>query len=151
MTSQKVQEIVFTAPERLLLLCICMRERAHNRLKTDTLCTTQHEMTIRHLAAACWDSWKGSELSKITWVTHLSWVAPFKEMQSSVNCGLLAHCYLIIHAWAANKQFSCQPEKGHVSFNSVRVCFSKHACVGTLVVSVTVSNDEMCDNIIAEQ
>jgi len=79
----------------------------HGRLETGTLLASCP--SIFSVQNAVRDSRKSSEPTHCTWATHLCWVLPLKQMESSLNSGLLVHCSLIIRVWVAYKQFSCQP------------------------------------------
>lgn len=111
-----VWEALFTARHQktALIVCVCVCvyiwEIVQGRMKADTLHVST--LSILSLQYSGRDSWKSSEPSNITWLTHLCQVFPFKQIQSSLNHGLLVHCYLIIHVCVANKQFSCQTMEG---------------------------------------
>lgn len=109
MTSQTDQEIVFTAQHQnytWLCVFVCVRE---NRVDWKQILCVPHSMRCPSVFLLQYAETAGKAVKpQISRVTHLCRVVPFKQIQSSVNSGLLVHCYVIIHVWVANKQFSCQ-------------------------------------------
>ena len=75
------------ASKPFLTVCVCvfMCEIAQGRLDADTLSVSCLSIFLMQYARR--DSWKGSELSNITLLTHLCQVLPFKKEQSIQTVG----------------------------------------------------------------